>query len=155
MQVRAGQSEQAEQTYRLVSEPSRQKQYKPIHALFLFQSGKGDQAIAEFEKLVKADPADRDLRTDLVRAYLGMNRVGDAEKVLTAALKKNGLDTDAMLQRSRLYLSSGKFTEAEADLNHVLHFRSDSAEAHYLLSKVHLGRGEMPCSSRNWEKRCA
>lgn len=142
MQMRAGQTEQAEQLYRQISALP-EKQYKPIHALFLLQTGRGDQAIAEFEKLVKADPADRDLRTDLVRAYLGMKRVGDAEKVLTAALKKNGLDTDAMLQRSRLYLSSGKFTEAEADLNHVLHFRSDSAEAHYLLSKVHLGRGEM------------
>ncbi len=141
MQVRAGKPEQAEQTYRMVSDlPG--KQYKPIHALFLFQSGKRDQAIAEFEKLVKADPADRNIRTDLVRAYLAMNRVGDAEKVLTAALKKNGLDTDARLQRSRLYLASAKYTEAQTDLNQVLHFRSDSAEAHYLLSKVRQGTGE-------------
>jgi len=140
MQVRAGQSEQAEQTYRLVAALP-EKQYKPMHALFLFQSGKGDQAVAEFEKLAKDDPADRNVRTDLVRAYLAMNRVGDAEKVLTAALKKIGLDIDAMLQRSRIYLASRKYTEAETDLNQVLHFRSNSAEAHYLLSKVQQGRG--------------
>src|ERR1039457_2145959 len=87
--------------------------------------------------------ADRNLRTYLVRAYLATNRVGDAEKVLTAALKKNGLDTDALLQRSRIYLSSGKYTEAETDLHQVLHFRNESAEAHYLLSKVGLGRGSV------------
>jgi tetratricopeptide (TPR) repeat protein len=139
MQVRAGQADQAEQTYRQVSALP-DKQYKPIHALFLFQSGKRDQAVAEFEKLAAADPADRDLRTDLVRAYLAVNRVGDAEKVLTAALKKNGLDVDALLQRSRIYLRSGKYTEAQTDLNQVLHFRSNSAEAHYLLSKVAQGR---------------
>jgi len=139
MQVRAGQTDQADQTYRQVAALP-EKQYKPIHALFLFQSGKRDQAVAEFEKLAAADPSDRNLRTDLVRAYLAVNRVGDAEKVLTAALKKNGLDADALLQRSRIYLSSGKYTEAQTDLNQVLHFRSNSAEAHYLLSKVAQGR---------------
>jgi tetratricopeptide (TPR) repeat protein len=142
MQVRAGKSAEAEQTYRLVSALP-QKQYKPAHALFLLQSGKPDQAVAELEKLAKDDPADRGLRTELVRAYLSLNRIGDAEKVLTAALKKNGMDADARLQRSRIYLASGKLTEAQADLNHVLHFRNDSAEAHYLLSKVRQGRGEI------------
>jgi len=141
IQVRAGHPEQAEQTYRLVAALPL-KQYKPIHALYLFQSGKSAQAVAEFEKLAKDDPADRNLRTYLVRAYLATNRVGDAEKVLTAALKKNGLDTDAMLQRSRIYLASGKYTEAETDLHQVLHFRNDSAEAHYLLSKVGQGHAD-------------
>ncbi|HEV2473537.1 MAG TPA: tetratricopeptide repeat protein, partial [Chthonomonadales bacterium] len=140
MQARAGQAEQAERTYRQVSVLP-DKQYRPIHALYLFQSGNRDQAVAEFEKLVKADPEDRAVRTDLVSVYLSMNRIGDAVRVLTAALKKNELDTDALLQRSRIYLSSQKYAEAEADLNQVLHFRSQSAEAHYLLSKVEFGRG--------------
>ena len=141
MQVRAGQTDQAEQTYRQIAALP-EKQYKPIHAQFLFQSGKRDLAIAEFEKLTAADPEDRNLRTDLVKAYLAVNRVGDAERVLTAALKKNGLDVDALIQRSRIYLDSGKYAQAQADLNQVLHFRSNSAEAHYLLAKVSQGRGD-------------
>ena len=135
MQEKAGQTDQAEQTYRQVAALP-EKQYKPIHAQFLYKSGKRDQAVAEFEKLAAADPADRNLRSELVNAYLAMNRVGDAEKVLTAALKKNGSDVDALLQRSRIYLGSGKYDEAKADLIRVLHFRSGSAEAHYLLAKV-------------------
>jgi len=135
MQVRAGQADQAEQTYRQVAALP-EKQYKPIHALYLFQSGKRDQAVAEFEKLAAGDPTDRNLRTELVRAYLAVNRASEAEKVLTAALKKNGLDVDALLQRSRIYLGSGKYAEAQTDLNQVLHYRTDSTEAHYLLSKV-------------------
>lgn len=142
MQVSAGHPELAEQTYRRVAALP-DKRYKPIHALYLFQSGKGAEAVLEFEKLAKEDPSDRNLRTDLVKAYLSLNRVGDAEKILTAALKKNGLDTDAMLQRSRIYLASGKLAEAETDLHQVLHFRNDSAEAHYLLSKVGLGRNDI------------
>ena len=115
----AGHPELAEQTYRRVAALPGSR-YKPIHALYLFQSGKGAEAVLEFEKLAKEDPSDRNLRTDLVKAYLSLNRVGDAEKILTAALKKNGLDTDAMLQRSRIYLASGKLAEAETDLHQVL-----------------------------------
>src|SRR5262245_57015738 len=69
MQARAGQTEQADQTYRQVSGLP-DKQYRPIHALYLFQSGKREQAVGELEKLAKDDPADRTIRTDLVRAYL-------------------------------------------------------------------------------------
>lgn len=139
MQVKAGQTDQADQTYRQAAAlPDRR--YKPVHAEFLFRSGKRDQAVAEFEKLAAADPEDLNMRTRLVEAYLALNRAGDAEKVLTAALKKNGLDQDALLRRSRIYLDWGKYTEAETDLNQVLHFRKDSAEAYYLLAKVSQGR---------------
>jgi tetratricopeptide (TPR) repeat protein len=141
MQARAGQTAQADQTYRQVAALP-DKQYRPVHALYLFQSGKREEALAEFQKLNKEDPSDRDLRTYLVRAYLALNRVGDAEKVLTAVLQKNKLDVDALLQRSRIYLGSRRFTDAQTDLNQVIHFRSNSAEAHYLLAKAYLGRGD-------------
>ncbi|HLJ77239.1 MAG TPA: tetratricopeptide repeat protein, partial [Acidobacteriaceae bacterium] len=35
----------------------------------------------------------------------------------------------------------GRVNEAEQDLSHALHFRPDSAEAHFLLSMVHQSRG--------------
>jgi tetratricopeptide (TPR) repeat protein len=140
MQVRAGQSDQAEQTYRRLSALP-EKQYKPLHALFLFQSGKRSEAVAEMEKLAQADQSDRDARTRLVRAYLAVNRIPDAEKVLTVALKKNSVDADALLQRSRIYLGSGKYDQAESDLNQVLRFRN-SPEVHYLLSKLQQARGK-------------
>jgi tetratricopeptide (TPR) repeat protein len=135
MQAHEGQKDQAEQTYRqLAALPGRQ--YKSVHALYQLQSGKREEAVAELEKLAAADPEDRNIRTELVRAYLLLNRVADAERVLTAALKRNGLDVDALLQRSRIYLIGRRLDAAEADLNRVLHFRSNSAEAHYLLSQV-------------------
>ncbi len=138
MQVKAGQTDQAEQTYRQAAALP-ERQYRPVHAEFLFQSGKRDQALAEFEKLYAADPADLNLRTRLVDTYLILNRAGDAVKVLTAALKKNGLDEDALMRRSRIYLDSGKYTEAEADLNQVLHYNKNSAQAYYFLAKVSQG----------------
>jgi tetratricopeptide (TPR) repeat protein len=139
MQAKAGHADEAEQTYRQVSALP-ERQYKPVHAEFLFRSGKRDQAVAELAKLAAADPEDLNVRTQLVETYLALSRAGDAEKVLTAALKKNGLDQDALIRRGRIYLDWGKYTEAEADLNQVLHYRKDSAEAYYLLAKVSQGR---------------
>src|ERR1035438_9173910 len=53
--MRAGQSDQAEQTYRRLSALPN-KGYKPLHALFLFQTGKRDQAVAELERLARGRP---------------------------------------------------------------------------------------------------
>ena len=95
MQVRAGQQQQADETYKqLAALP--EKRYKAIHALFLFQSGKRDEAVAEFEEIARADPNDRDFRTLLVRVYLVVERVADAESILTTALRKNSRDLDAL-----------------------------------------------------------
>jgi len=41
-------------------------------------------------------------------------------------------------------LRSGKTQEAENDLNQVLHFKPDSAEAHYLLAHIQESRGIAP-----------
>jgi tetratricopeptide (TPR) repeat protein len=109
---------------------------RPLHAIFLFKSGKREEAIAEFARLAKADSLDRDARTRLIEAYFAVNRISDVEKLLTDALRKNGKDTDALLQRSRVYLLAGNYDEARKDLAQVLHFQSDSSQAHYLMAKV-------------------
>jgi tetratricopeptide (TPR) repeat protein len=140
MQARAGQNDQAEQTFKQLSAIG-ENRYKPAYALFLFQSGKREAAVTEFEKLAKEDPSDREARTRLVKAYLAVNRAADAEKILTAALKKNSKDVDALLQRSRLYLAAGKYTETQQDLNQVLRVRPTSGEGHYMMSRLHLAKG--------------
>ncbi len=135
IQARSNQADQADQTFRQAAALP-DKRYKPVHAEFLFQTGKREQGLAELQKLAAADPNDLNVRAKLVDAYLALHRAGDAEKVLTEAIKKNGIDQDALLRRSRIYLDTGKYAEAEADLNQVLRFHKDSAEAHYLLSRV-------------------
>jgi cellulose synthase operon protein C len=151
MQEKAGQTDEAEKTYRQAAMlPDRQ--FRPVHAAFLFQSGKRDEAVAEFAKLAAADPEDINLRTRLVDTYLALNRPGDAEKVLTTAVKKNGLDQDALTRRSRIYLAQGKYTEAESDLNSVLHYQKDSAPAYYLLAQVSQGRANAAKQRRSLEE---
>lgn len=140
VQSSLGRKQEAEQTFRRLSSLP-DKGNKGILAVYLFQDGRRDEAIREFERLFKADPADVSLRTHLVAAYQAVGRVDDAQRVLSEALKKNAKDLDARLQRAELLMAAGKYDQAEVDLNAVLHFKPDSAELHYILAKLQHARG--------------
>ena len=134
-QASVGRTEEAERTFRqLAALPD--KASKPLHALFLYATGKREAAIAELEQLAKADPNDRDARTRLVTAYIQMDRRPQAEATLAAALKRNPQDADALLQRGELRLRSLRLDDAEKDLQDVVHFKRDSATAHFFLGVV-------------------
>jgi tetratricopeptide (TPR) repeat protein len=45
------------------------------------------------------------------------------------------------MQRASLYLNAGKINDAQNDLMEVLHFKPDSAKAHYFLARVNGARG--------------
>lgn len=142
LQTRTGKLDLAEQTYAQLSalpEP----QFNTYHATFLAMRGKHGQAIKEFEKLQREHPDDRTIRSSLVREYVSAQQNGEADKLLTAALRKNSKDVDAHLQRSTLYLMAGRANDADRDLSEVLRFRTDSAEAHYLMAAVHQMRGAL------------
>lgn len=140
LQMQLGRGAEAEQNFKRLSGLS-EAMFKPTYANFLFQQGRRDEAIREFERLYSQDRDDRMSRTRLVAAYQAVGRVPDAEKVLGEALKKNPKDLDALLQRGELYLTGRKFTEAEADLNKVLHLKPDSPDVHYVLAKLNQARG--------------
>lgn len=140
LQVAAKRLDDAEKTYKEVAALP-ERAYKPVHALFLYQIGRRDAAVAEFEVLAKSDENDREARTRLVQAYFTTNRNSDAEKVLATALKRNPKDTDALLQRAGWRLQLGKPDDAEKDLKEVLHFATDSALAHFLLARVYETKG--------------
>ena len=138
LQYTMGRTQEADQSFkRLSGLPG----FKPAYAIFLFQAGRKDDAVREFERLAKADPEDRLARTRLVTVYWNVNRAPEAEKILNEALKKNGKDLDALLQRGEMYLSARKYAQAEMDLNQVLHLQPAAPEVHYILAKLHRARG--------------
>jgi tetratricopeptide (TPR) repeat protein len=135
-----GRTQEAEANFKRLA-GMEEKNYKPVYALFLFQQKRQDEAIRELERLNQEDSADRVVRTLLVAAYRGANRIPDAEKVLAGALKKNPKDLEALLQRGELYLAAGKADLAETDVNQVLRLMPDAPEAHYVAAKMHQTRG--------------
>lgn len=141
IQLAANRSDQAEQSLRqLASFPD--GKYSSVHAIFLYQTGKREAALAELEKLAKDHPDDRNARARLLQAYLEMNRSGQAEGLLAAALKKNPKDSGALLQQGQLYLRSGRLDEAQRDLNQVLHFAPTSVPAHLALAGLYRAQGK-------------
>ena len=140
LELAANHPDQAEQLLRqLASIPD--TKYAPVHAIFLYQTGKRDAALAEFEKIAKDHPDDRTARTRLLQAYLEMDKLPQAESLLARVLKKNPKDIDALLQRSKLYLRSGKLQEAQQDLNEVIHFVPNAIPARLTLAAVYRAQG--------------
>src|SRR5262249_48336673 len=98
LQLRTGRLPEAEETFRLLSKETN-KATKPVLAEFLYQQGRKEESVKEFERLAAEDPGDRASRTRLIAIYQSVNREKDAEKVLATALKKNPKDLDALVQR--------------------------------------------------------
>jgi tetratricopeptide (TPR) repeat protein len=140
VQYRAGQKERAEETFRQISALP-DPRYEPLYGSYLFAVGKRDAALGEFERLARKHPKDRAGRTRLIETYLALGRVGDAEQVITRALKENPKDSDALLSRAYLWMLRRNYNEAQSDVNRVLQFQPRSAEAHFLLSKIQQARG--------------
>jgi tetratricopeptide (TPR) repeat protein len=137
-----GRNQDAEALFRSLA-TSGEGNYRSLLGIFLFEQGRRDEGLREFERITKADPDDRQARTRLVAAYRSVNRTPDAERVLSAALKKNPTDLDALLQRSELYIAAKEFVQAETDLNQVLHYRPNSGEAHFVLSRIRQLQGSV------------
>ena len=141
LQTRTNKLDEAEQLYaRLSALPD--PRFRLSHAAFQSARGKRDEAIAEAEKLNRQHADDRNVRTFLAQQYMRAQRTADAEKLVSAALKKNPKDAEALMQRSAIYLGTGRVDDAQKDAFQALRFRSDSAEAHYLMAKVHQAHGE-------------
>lgn len=142
---------EAEAMYRRLSELP-DKQYASSLAVFLLQSGQSDRAIQEFERLWKKSPGDRARRTELIGAYLQLNREKEAEALLSQALKKNTSDVDAIFQMGILKLRRGQRKEALAAFYQALSYYPDSGEVHYLVAQAHRALGSLTSYQRELDQ---
>jgi tetratricopeptide (TPR) repeat protein len=138
LQYTEGKKQEAEQNFKQLSTLDA---YKPMYGTYLFDVGRRDEAIREFERLVRENPDNRQLRTDLLVAYRSMNRGSDIDNLLDGALRKNPKDVDALVQRARVFMDRGEYDKAETDLNNVLHEEPNSPDAHYRFAKLQQARG--------------
>jgi Tfp pilus assembly protein PilF len=136
----SGRREDAGLIYRQVSGLG-DGRYRHLYGAYLFNEGKREAAIQEFEKLARQSPADRDARSRLVAAYLAVKRTTDAERLLNSALQQNPRDVDALLLKSEVLLRAGNLGEAQKNLAEVLRYKPASAEAHLSLARIYGARG--------------
>jgi tetratricopeptide (TPR) repeat protein len=141
LEVAGKRMDEADRTYQQVAALKGNQRLRPIHAIFLYRSGQQDAGLAELEKLAQSDPDDRNVRTLLVSAYVARKRTDRAMAVLSAALKRNPKDANALLQESELDLEAGQASQAEQQLKQVLHEEPNSAMAHFGLAAVYRAQG--------------
>ena len=125
---------------------------EPAHALFLIRQGQYHAATSELERLWKAHPRDRGLRSLLTASLVYENRFPEALNILNEALQERYADTDALLQRSEIYLKMRNFDGAEQDLNRVLASVKILAGAHLGLARVFLGRNDRSRAQQELEE---
>ncbi len=140
LQLSSGRKQEAEESFKRLSNL---ESVKSVYGSYLFQDGRHKEAVAEFERLFKANPEDRALRNTLVAAYRAVNRPQDGDRVLRVAIEKNGNDGEALLQRAETLIEGGKFNEAENDINNVRRLRPNGPEVHFLLAKLNKARGNL------------
>jgi tetratricopeptide (TPR) repeat protein len=73
----------------------------------------------------------------LILSNLREGKLDAAEGLLTAAIRANDRDFDARMQRSELYLRSGRLELSRADIDVALSIQPTNAQAHYMLAKIH------------------
>ncbi len=140
LHLRAGETDLAEVTYRRVADMP-DTTHPTAYARVLAVNGKASASTAEFQRLYDADPSDRSMRTVLIVSMLREGETDAAEAVLTNAIAENDQDFDAHLQRSEVYLRTNRAELARADVDMALGTRPTSAQAHYLLAKIHEASG--------------
>ncbi|HZS05745.1 MAG TPA: tetratricopeptide repeat protein [Blastocatellia bacterium] len=102
------------------------------------RAGKTDQAIQEYEQLIKESPKFMRSYSRLAELLLARGDVPGASQRVTEALNINRQDTDALLLRGRLNLLNGRFGDAERDLSQVLKNEPSMPAAMYYMADVHL-----------------
>ena len=136
--IALGRKQEGEQTFQRLAAIDG---YKPIYGIFLFQDGRHDEAVKEFERVAQQNPDDRTARTYLLTAYQLLGRAADVDRVLAAALQKNRKDVDALLKQAEILIERGAYDKSETDLNEILKLNPSMPEAHYVRAQLYRGRG--------------
>jgi tetratricopeptide (TPR) repeat protein len=86
-------------------------------ALDLYAEGRHDEAIAEYQHSIAADPTFTEAMHGLSRAYQDMNRLDDAIAIANRIAEIDPNDVLAHTSLSILYQKKGMIPEAEAEGN--------------------------------------
>ena len=87
------------------------------NALDLFAEGKHEEAIAEYNESIAADPTFTEAMHGLARAYQDMNRLDEAIEISKRIAELDPNDVLAHTSLSILYQKKGMVPEAEAEGN--------------------------------------
>lgn len=116
--------------------------FRTRYAMYLFNVGRREESVGEFQSVVSKHPDDGDARAQLITAYLAVNKIDEAQNLIRTSLKRSSNDVQALELQARLFLATGQLEDAEQYVDRALAARTGSASAHYLKAKVRQARGD-------------
>ncbi len=106
------------------------------------QAGQFDQAVVEFEAVLKAEPERISALTNLGVAYYNVGRLDDAIAQYQKALEVGPDDADIRSNMAAAYVQKNDLTNAQAEYQKALQIKPELAQAHFGLAVVYLQQGQ-------------
>lgn len=108
----------------------------------LFAEKKIDQAMAEFNRVLKEHNDSPDIRDEYSSLLTSAGRRKEAEAVVAGTLAKNAKDRSALLQRATLEIDRGDLDGAAKDIRTLQGMKAVSPQLMYEQSRIFGARGE-------------
>ena len=101
-----------------------------------------DDALAQYEQMIGADPQNGELRADRGAIEARLGRAADAEKDYRLAMQLDPSLPEPYLNLALLELADGRDTDAEGHLLRALEIKPDYQKAHFHLARLYAQRGD-------------
>jgi tetratricopeptide (TPR) repeat protein len=108
----------------------------------LFAEKKIDQAMAEFNRVLKEHNDNAEIRDEYSALLTGAGRRKEAEAVIAGTLVKNPKDRSALLQRATLEIDKGDLDAATKDVKTLQGMKASSPQLSYQQARIFGARGE-------------
>lgn len=112
--------------------------------------GEADKALAEFALISREHPNDIRTSEDYIRLLLSHGRTEEARSLTDAILEGNPKDTGALVIRSTMLNSEGKYEQAARTLEDALRDAPENAEGHYQYGVALSKTGSVERAKQEW-----
>lgn len=114
--------------------------------------GDKEKALTEFASITQQHPLDLRAREDYIQLLLAANRLDEASRLNDEILKSNPKDSGAQLNRGRIMVIKGQFSDAIPLLEGVVKSEPENALAHYQLGVALNATGDLGRSEQEWRE---
>jgi Flp pilus assembly protein TadD len=100
-------------------------------AVALNRGGQYTEALAELQPVLEKDPTQWVVHAQLAVAYMGLNRLGEAEGAFQKALELNPTDTRLLNSLGQLYVKMGRIEQARQTFDTIVQLSPGEAASGY------------------------